>query len=51
MVSIMNYNAKNELEIVSHVYIDGTKLEANANKYTWVWKKSCIRNRNKVFVS
>ena len=32
-----------------HTYIDGTKIEANANKYTWVWKKSCINNRNKVF--
>jgi len=34
---------------LNHVYIDGTKVEANANKYTWVWKKSCITNRNKVF--
>ena len=34
---------------LNHIYIDGTKLEANANKYTWVWKKSSIRNRNKTF--
>ena len=34
---------------LEHTYIDGTKIEANANKYTWVWKKSCITNRNKVF--
>ena len=32
-----------------HVYIDGTKIEANANKYTWVWKKSCLKSRNNVF--
>ena len=32
-----------------HAYIDGTKIEANANKYTWVWKKSCTKNRDKVF--
>ena len=31
-----------------HIYIDGTKIEANANRYTWVWKKSCVRNREKV---
>ena len=31
------------------VFIDGTKLEACANKYTWVWKKSCTKNRGKVF--
>ena len=35
---------------IEHVYIDGTKIEANANKYTWVWKKSCAKNRDKVFV-
>lgn len=35
---------------LEHVYMDGTKIEANANKYTWVWKKSCIKNRDKVFV-
>jgi len=34
---------------LEHAYIDGTKIEANANKYSWVWKKSCITNRNKVF--
>ena len=35
---------------LNHVYIDGTKIEANANKYTWVWKKSCTKNRDKVFL-
>lgn len=34
---------------LTHTYIDGTKIEANANKYTWVWKKSCITNRDNVF--
>lgn len=32
-----------------HVYIDGTKIEANANKYSWVWKKSCQKNILKIF--
>lgn len=32
-----------------HLYIDGTKIEANANKYSWVWKKACITNRDKLF--
>ena len=35
---------------LEHTYIDGTKIEANANKYTWVWKKSCTINRDKVFL-
>ena len=34
---------------LEHTYIDGTKIEANANRYTWVWKRSCIKNRGKVF--
>lgn len=34
---------------LNHVYIDGTKLVANAQKYSWVWKKSSIKNRNKTF--
>ena len=34
---------------LEHTYIDGTKIEANANRYTWVWKKSCTKNRRKVF--
>ena len=34
---------------MDHVYIDGTKITANANKYSWVWKKSCEKNRVKVF--
>ena len=34
---------------LNHTYIDGTKLEANANRYTWVWKKSCVKNTSKVF--
>ncbi|NMS88522.1 IS1182 family transposase, partial [Clostridioides difficile] len=27
-----------------NVFIDGTKIEANANKYTFVWKKSTYKN-------
>ena len=34
---------------LEHAYIDGTKIEANANRYTWVWKRSCMKNRDKVF--
>lgn len=33
----------------NHIYIDGTKIRANANMYSWVWKKSCIKNRDKTF--
>ena len=36
---------------LNHAYIDGTKIEANANKYTWVWKKSCIKSGNNIYGS
>ena len=30
------------------IFIDGTKIEANANKYTFVWKKSVTKNHAKL---
>jgi len=30
------------------LYVDGTKLEANANKYTFVWAKSIQTNKKKI---
>ncbi len=32
------------------VFIDGTKLEACANKYTFVWKKSVGKWEEKMFM-
>ena len=29
-------------------FVDGTKIEANANKYTFVWKKTVEKNREKL---
>ena len=34
---------------LQHLYIDGSKFEANANKYSWVWKKSTEKSRYRVF--
>lgn len=36
---------------LNHVYIDGTKIVANANKYSWVWKNACITSRKRTFVN
>ena len=35
---------------LNHIYIDGTKMEANANKYSWVWKNACITSRNRLYI-
>ena len=32
----------------SAVFIDGTKMEACANRYTFVWKKSILKNKEKL---
>ena len=40
---------KSEHVDLSHLYIDGTKLEANANKYTWVWKKATEKSRYRLY--
>jgi len=34
---------------LKHLYIDGTKLEANANKYSWVWRKGTEKSRYRLF--
>ncbi len=34
---------------MQHIYIDGSKFEANANKYTWVWKKATEKFRYKLY--
>ena len=31
-----------------HLFVDGTKMEANANKYTFVWRKSVDKNSEKL---
>ena len=32
-----------------HLFVDGTKIEANANKYTFVWKKSTTKYETRLF--
>lgn len=40
--------AKEGLLSIDEVFTDGTKIEANANKYTFVWKKSIQTNKEKM---
>lgn len=48
-IKINEYIFEQQSVDLNHVYIDGTKLRANANMYSWVWKKSCVTSRNKMF--
>ena len=45
---IMEYDQEVDPNIV---YIDGTKLEAYANKYTFVWKKAVLKYRDKLILN
>lgn len=40
--------AQEGLLSIEEVYTDGTKIEANANKYTFVWKKAIATNKEKM---
>ena len=47
--AVMEYIREKDHVDMQHVYIDGTKLEANANKYSWVWRKGTEKSRYKLF--
>ncbi|OAB38211.1 hypothetical protein PMSD_07550 [Paenibacillus macquariensis subsp. defensor] len=33
---------------MEHYFLDGTKIEANANRYTFVWGKAVIKHKAKL---
>ena len=47
--AIMAYIETTDGVDLQHLYIDGSKFEANANKYTWVWKKATEKSRYRLF--
>lgn len=47
--AVMDYIKKEEQIDLQHLYIDGSKFEANANKYTWVWKNGIEKYKSNLF--
>lgn len=45
---LMEYLLGKGLIKLENYFLDGTKIEANANKYSFVWKKSTEKNRDKL---
>jgi len=45
---VVTLMAEQGLMDIKTVYVDGTKLEANANKYTFVWGKSVKRHKERI---
>lgn len=46
---LVNYLYHAEEVQFENVFVDGTKIEANANRYTFVWKKVVNKNETKMF--
>lgn len=47
--AVMAYIERTDGVDLQHLYMDGSKFEANANKYTWVWKKATEKSRYRLF--
>ena len=47
--AVMQYIQKVDAVDLQHLYIDGSKFEANANKYSWVWKKATEKSRYRLY--
>lgn len=49
LTEMTNFLADNKELSLENLFIDGTKIEAVANKYSFVWKKSVTKNQQKLF--
>ena len=50
-ILFFNANKKKELNVdFDDANIDGTKFEANANKYKFVWKPIIFHKKNTIFI-
>ena len=47
--AVNEYIFQKESVDLQHIYIDGSKFEANANKYTFVWKKGTEKSRYRLY--
>lgn len=46
--ALMNYLLERKLILLETYFMDGTKIEANASKYSFVWKKGTEKNQDKL---
>ena len=47
--AVMQYIQEVDAVDLQHLYIDGSKFEANANKYSWVWKRGTEKSRYRLY--
>nr|WP_229522238.1 transposase [Paenibacillus monticola] len=46
--SVLQFLAKENYVKLDHYFVDGTKIEANANRYTFVWGKAVVKHKAKL---
>ncbi|WP_143812496.1 IS1182 family transposase, partial [Paenibacillus sp. VTT E-133291] len=45
---ILQFLANEKYISLEHYFVDGTKIEANANRYTFVWGKAVLKHKKKL---
>ncbi|WP_062407791.1 transposase [Paenibacillus naphthalenovorans] len=46
--AILGFLVEEKYVRLEHYFVDGTKIEANANKYTFVWGKAVVKHKAKL---
>ncbi|GAB7053921.1 hypothetical protein JCM16163A_06670 [Paenibacillus sp. YK5] len=46
--AILGFLVEEKYVKLEHYFVDGTKIEANANKYTFVWGKAVVKHKAKL---
>lgn len=46
--AVLRYLIEEGYVTLEHYFLDGTKIEANANKYKWVWAKNTVRYKERL---
>jgi transposase len=48
ITAVLQFLAEQKYVKLEHYFVDGTKIEANANRYTFVWGKAVVKNKMKL---
>jgi len=46
--TVLGFLAEEKYVKLEHYFVDGTKIEANANRYTFVWGKAVVKQKMKL---
>ncbi len=46
--AVLQFLADEKYVSLEHYFVDGTKIVANANRYTFVWGKAVSKHKNKL---